>query len=143
MTNTAMTVKMFTTTWCGYCKGTKRYLDSKGVTYEEIDIEQHPEYGEQSLDASAFAPSRAQPPHVQRGIARIDAQNPANEPRGQVRHQRGGLAGEIARGPQAVGDLVDGPRDDSAHREESRSLALAEVIEEYEGLIARLLDSSR
>ena len=46
MTDAATTVKMFTTTWCGFCKGTKRYLDSKGVTYEEIDIEQHPEYGE-------------------------------------------------------------------------------------------------
>jgi mycoredoxin len=46
LTDAATTVKMFTTTWCGYCKGTKRYLDSKGVTYEEIDIEQHPEYGE-------------------------------------------------------------------------------------------------
>ena len=46
MTAEANTVKMFTTTWCGFCKGTKRYLDSKGVAYEEIDIEVHPEYGE-------------------------------------------------------------------------------------------------
>jgi len=43
---------MFTTTWCGYCKGTKRYLDSKGITYEEIDIEQNPEYGEAIEQAS-------------------------------------------------------------------------------------------
>lgn len=47
LTADANTVKMFTTTWCGFCKGTKRYLDNKGVAYEEIDIEQHPEYGEQ------------------------------------------------------------------------------------------------
>jgi glutaredoxin-related protein len=46
LTAEANTVKMFTTTWCGFCKGTKRYLDSKGVAYEEIDIEQFPEYGE-------------------------------------------------------------------------------------------------
>ena len=46
MTGATNGVKMFTTTWCGYCKGTKRYLESKGITYEEIDIEQHPEYGE-------------------------------------------------------------------------------------------------
>ena len=52
MTESANTVKMFTTTWCGYCKGTKRYLDSKGVTYEEIDIEQFPEYGEQIEQAT-------------------------------------------------------------------------------------------
>ncbi len=46
MTVEANTVKMFTTTWCGFCKGTKRYLDNKGVAYEEIDIEVYPEYGE-------------------------------------------------------------------------------------------------
>jgi mycoredoxin len=46
LTADANTVKMFTTTWCGFCKGTKRYLDNKGVAYEEIDIEVHPEYGE-------------------------------------------------------------------------------------------------
>ncbi len=52
MTGATQTVKMFTTTWCGYCKGTKRYLDSKGITYEEIDIEQNPEYGEAIEQAS-------------------------------------------------------------------------------------------
>jgi glutaredoxin len=46
LTAEANPVKMFTTTWCGYCKGTKRYLDTKGVAYEEIDIEEFPEYGE-------------------------------------------------------------------------------------------------
>jgi len=52
LTGATQTVKMFTTTWCGYCKGTKRYLDSKGITYEEIDIEQNPEYGEAIEQAS-------------------------------------------------------------------------------------------
>jgi mycoredoxin len=37
---------MFTTTWCGICVSTKRYLHSKGVAFEEIDIEEHPEYGD-------------------------------------------------------------------------------------------------
>jgi glutaredoxin len=45
---------MFTTTWCGYCKGTKRYLDNKGVAYEEIDIEQFPEYGERIEKETGF-----------------------------------------------------------------------------------------
>jgi glutaredoxin len=45
---------MFTTTWCGFCKGTKRYLDSKGVAYEEIDIEVHPEYGERIEKETGF-----------------------------------------------------------------------------------------
>ncbi|MFN0071566.1 MAG: glutaredoxin family protein [Chloroflexota bacterium] len=38
-------VRMFTTTWCGYCKLTKRFLDSKGVAFEEIDIEEYPDFG--------------------------------------------------------------------------------------------------
>ena len=54
MTAEANTVKMFTTTWCGFCKGTKRYLDTKGVAYEEIDIEQFPEYGERIEKETGF-----------------------------------------------------------------------------------------
>ena len=40
----AKSVKMYTTTWCGYCVRTKRYLESKGVPFEEIDIEKQPQY---------------------------------------------------------------------------------------------------
>jgi glutaredoxin len=54
LTADANTVKMFTTTWCGFCKGTKRYLDNKGVAYEEIDIEQFPEYGERIEKETGF-----------------------------------------------------------------------------------------
>ena len=39
-------VKMYTTTWCGVCVHTKRYLKSKNVEIEEIDIEEHPEFGD-------------------------------------------------------------------------------------------------
>ena len=39
-------VKMYTTTWCGICVHTKRYLASKNIPVEEIDIEEHPEHGE-------------------------------------------------------------------------------------------------
>ena len=39
-------VKMFTTTWCGICVHTKRYLKSKNVDFEEIDIEEQTEYGD-------------------------------------------------------------------------------------------------
>ncbi len=34
-----MNVKVYTTHWCGPCKFAKRLLDSKGISYEEIDIE--------------------------------------------------------------------------------------------------------
>ena len=40
-------VKLYTTTWCGVCVHTKRYLRSKRVAFEEIDIEAHPEFGDQ------------------------------------------------------------------------------------------------
>lgn len=39
-------VKMYTTTWCGVCVHTKRYLKSKDIPVEEIDIEEHPEFGD-------------------------------------------------------------------------------------------------
>ncbi len=40
-------VTMFTTTWCGYCRRLKTQLDSAGIGYTEVDIEQLP-------DAAAF-----------------------------------------------------------------------------------------
>ena len=35
-------VKMYTTSWCGDCRVTKRTLESKGIAFEEIDIEHDP-----------------------------------------------------------------------------------------------------
>ncbi len=34
---------MYSTTWCGYCRRLKTQLDEAGITYEVIDIEDHPE----------------------------------------------------------------------------------------------------
>lgn len=39
-------VKLYTTTWCGICVHTKRYLNSKNIPFEEIDIEEQPRFGE-------------------------------------------------------------------------------------------------
>jgi mycoredoxin len=36
---------MYTTSWCGICVHTKRYLKLKNVDFDEVDIEEHPEYG--------------------------------------------------------------------------------------------------
>ncbi len=36
-------VTMYTTTWCGYCRRLKTQLDSAGIGYTEVDIEQLPE----------------------------------------------------------------------------------------------------
>ena len=36
------TIMMFSTPWCGYCRGLKTALDREGIAYTEVDIEQHP-----------------------------------------------------------------------------------------------------
>jgi mycoredoxin len=35
----AGTITMFTTPWCGYCRGLKTGLDRDGIVYEEVNIE--------------------------------------------------------------------------------------------------------
>ncbi|MBL0884811.1 mycoredoxin [Myceligenerans indicum] len=37
------TVLMYSTTWCGYCRRLRTQLDSEGIGYEVIDIEERPE----------------------------------------------------------------------------------------------------
>jgi mycoredoxin len=37
----AGTITMFSTPWCGYCRGLKTALDREGISYTEIDIERH------------------------------------------------------------------------------------------------------
>ncbi|GAB2766147.1 mycoredoxin [Nocardioides salsibiostraticola] len=34
---------MYTTSWCGFCSRLKSQLAREGITYSEVDIEQHPE----------------------------------------------------------------------------------------------------
>ena len=36
-------VVLYSTEWCGYCKQTRRFLDSKGIPFKEYDIEKSPE----------------------------------------------------------------------------------------------------
>lgn len=40
-------IVIYTTTWCPDCHRAKRYLDQRGLTYEEIDIEKTPGAAEQ------------------------------------------------------------------------------------------------
>lgn len=35
-----MSLTMYSTTWCGYCKRLKAQLDREGIEFSEIDIEQ-------------------------------------------------------------------------------------------------------
>lgn len=39
----AGTVTMFSTPWCGYCRGLKAAMDRDGIAYAEVNIEQHPD----------------------------------------------------------------------------------------------------
>jgi glutaredoxin len=38
-----MTVKVYTKNACGYCNMAKNLLKSKDITFEEVNIEDHPE----------------------------------------------------------------------------------------------------
>lgn len=37
------TLTMYSTTWCGYCHRLKTQMDSAGIAYDVVDIEQQPE----------------------------------------------------------------------------------------------------
>ena len=39
----APAVTMYTTSWCPYCSRARSLLKSKGVTFEDIDVEEAPE----------------------------------------------------------------------------------------------------
>ena len=38
--------KMYTTTWCSYCKNLKRQLDKAGIAYDEVVVVKDPEAAE-------------------------------------------------------------------------------------------------
>ncbi|HEU5328162.1 MAG: glutaredoxin family protein [Thermomicrobiales bacterium] len=40
-------VIVYTTTWCPDCRAAKRYLDQRGIAYDEINIEETPGAAEQ------------------------------------------------------------------------------------------------
>ncbi|MCD0482823.1 mycoredoxin [Streptacidiphilus sp. ASG 303] len=37
-----MSVTMYSTTWCGYCRRLKGQMDREGIAYTEVNIEQDP-----------------------------------------------------------------------------------------------------
>lgn len=43
---------MYTTSWCGDCKATKRALEHLGLPFQEIDIDQNPEAERKVLEAN-------------------------------------------------------------------------------------------
>ena len=37
-------IRMYTTRWCGYCVRAKALLDSRGLPYEEIRVDEDPHF---------------------------------------------------------------------------------------------------
>ena len=48
----AKNITIFTTNTCSYCGMVKRYLASKGLNYEEINLEEHPDRQAEALSMS-------------------------------------------------------------------------------------------
>ncbi|WP_435738900.1 mycoredoxin [Cellulosimicrobium sp. PMB13] len=56
----AGTIVMYSTSWCGYCRRLKTQLESEGIGYTEVNIEEHPEtatYVEQVNDGNRTVPT--------------------------------------------------------------------------------------
>lgn len=45
-------ITIFTTNTCAYCVMVKRYLGSKGIGYEEVNLDEHPERQKDAFELS-------------------------------------------------------------------------------------------
>lgn len=45
-------ITIFTTNTCAYCPMVKRYLDSKGLSYDVVNLEEYPHRQEEALKIS-------------------------------------------------------------------------------------------
>jgi glutaredoxin 3 len=43
-------IQMYTTRWCGYCVRAKALLESRGLDYEEIQLDDDPAFRQRLLD---------------------------------------------------------------------------------------------
>jgi glutaredoxin 3 len=43
-------VQMYTTRWCGYCVRAKALLESRGIEFEEISLDDDPAFRQRLLD---------------------------------------------------------------------------------------------
>src|SRR6266446_5934380 len=57
-------IRMYTTQWCGYCVRAKALLDSKGLEYEEVELDQDPEFRAKLLELTGGSTSSSQPPEA-------------------------------------------------------------------------------
>ena len=45
-------VKIYTTSTCVYCRGVKEYFEKKGISYEEINLSEHPDRIQEMVQVS-------------------------------------------------------------------------------------------
>ncbi len=45
-------ITIFTTNTCGYCVMVKKWLNSKGLRYEEVNLDEHPDRQAEALQVS-------------------------------------------------------------------------------------------
>jgi glutaredoxin 3 len=43
-------IQMYTTRWCGYCVRAKTLLESRGISFEEISLDDDPDFRRRLLD---------------------------------------------------------------------------------------------
>jgi glutaredoxin 3 len=43
-------VLIYTTSWCGYCVRAKALLDSRGIDYDEVSLDDDPQFRQKLLD---------------------------------------------------------------------------------------------
>jgi glutaredoxin 3 len=48
--NTVARVQIYTTAWCGYCVRAKALLDSRGIAYDEIHLDEDVRFRQKLLD---------------------------------------------------------------------------------------------
>lgn len=51
----AKDITIFTTNTCSYCGMVKRFLDMKGLKYQVVNLDEHPERNQEALDISGGA----------------------------------------------------------------------------------------
>lgn len=45
-------VKVYSTSWCGFCHEAKKYFDSIGIKYTDVDVEVNPKEAEEMVAKS-------------------------------------------------------------------------------------------
>jgi glutaredoxin 3 len=43
-------IRIYTTRWCGYCVRAKTLLDSRGLSYEEVSLDDDPHFRQTLID---------------------------------------------------------------------------------------------